>query len=143
MKEEWGKRKQETRKQGQEAGKREFRFLLVLVEVSPSRRLGACWRHCCWVRTAFSSCGPSQMFFRSSMLCSVSSWVVFHPIFILSNLQRSRKIDKRQGNKEEWPGKSGETREQGQGREREEAIEEGKRRNRSKVRGTGGEETAT
>jgi hypothetical protein len=56
-------------------------ILFVLVEVSPSRRLGACWRHCCWMRTAFSSRGPSQLFFGSSMLCSVSSWVVFHPIF--------------------------------------------------------------
>ena len=60
-----------------------IRYLLVLVEVSPSRRLGACWRRCCWMRTAFSSRGPSQLFFGSSMLCSVSSWVVFHPIFFL------------------------------------------------------------
>ena len=55
--------------------------VVVVVEVSPSRRLGACWRRCCWMRTAFSSRGPSQLFFGSSMLCSVSSWVVFHPIF--------------------------------------------------------------
>ncbi len=32
------------------------------LEVSPSRRLGACWRRCCWMRTAFSSRGPSQLF---------------------------------------------------------------------------------
>jgi hypothetical protein len=62
---------------------RRLLLVLVLVEVSPSRRLGACWRRCCWMRTAFSSRGPSQLFFGSSMLCSVSSWVVFHPIFCI------------------------------------------------------------
>ncbi len=54
-----------------------FSYLLVLVEVSPSRRLGACWKRCCWMRTAFSSPGPSQLFFKSSMLCSVTSWSCF------------------------------------------------------------------
>ncbi len=74
MKEEWGKRKQETRKQGQEAWKREC---------------------------------------------------------------RSRKSDKRQGDIEEWPGKTGKPRQGKREREeREEAIEEGKRGRR----GTGSTE---
>ncbi len=48
---------------------------------------------------------------------------------------RPRKSERRQGNREEWPGKRGQAREEGQG---EEAIEEGKKRNGSKVRGTWG-----
>ncbi len=51
-----------------------------------ARRLGTCWRRCCWMRrTAFSSRGPSQLFFKSSMLCSVTSWVVFHSIFCFTS----------------------------------------------------------
>jgi hypothetical protein len=53
-------------------------------------------------------------------------------------MYRPRKSDDRQGNREEWPGKRCEAREEG-----EEAIE-GQKRNRKqgKIR-TGGEETAT
>jgi hypothetical protein len=44
-------------------------YLLVLLEVSPSRPVGACWRHCWWMWAAFSS--------RSSSLqCCVLYFVV-------------------------------------------------------------------
>ncbi len=55
--------------------------VLVLVEVSPSRPLGACWRRCRCRRTAFSSSSSSQLLFKSSMLCSLLHGVVFRPIF--------------------------------------------------------------
>ncbi len=55
--------------------------VLVLVEVSPSRPLGVCWRRCRCRRTACSSRSSSQLLFKSSMLCRVLYGVIFPPIF--------------------------------------------------------------
>jgi hypothetical protein len=49
--------------------------------LSPSRCLGACLRRCCWMRTAFSSRRSSQLFFKSSMLCSVTFELFFVRFF--------------------------------------------------------------